>query len=147
MGENWTVRHINAIMRSKQWPSTAIFLLWDDFGGYYDHVPPPHYDAMGLGPRVPFLVISPWAKQGFVDSTTYEFSSVLRFIEDLHGLQCMTRRDCIANGISNAFDFAQPARPRKRKLILKLRQCTGLPERTVEAYNEAGAWAFKGLGD
>jgi phospholipase C len=119
-GENWTVGHLNALMRSRYWDSTAVIMVWDDFGGFYDHVPPPHLDVMGLGPRVPLLVISPWAKKGFIDSTTYEFSSVLKFIESLHGLDNLTARDGGAADMSNAFDFSQDP---GRKLLLKQRTC------------------------
>ena len=63
-GQNWTVGIVNSIMRSPLWSSTAIVLSWDDFGGFYDHVPPPHADFLGLGPRVPLVVISPWARRG-----------------------------------------------------------------------------------
>ena len=125
-GENWTVRLVNSIMRSPHWDSTAIVILWDDFGGFYDHVPPPHYDIMGLGPRVPLLVISPWAKQGYVDSTVYEFSSVLAFIETTFGLECMTHRDCQADPMLGAFDFESDVRPAERRLILTPRDCSGL---------------------
>jgi phospholipase C len=59
LGENWTVRQINAVMKSRYWKDTAIFLTWDDFGGFYDHVAPPHLDYISLGPRVPTIVISP----------------------------------------------------------------------------------------
>jgi phospholipase C len=128
MGENWTVAHINALMNSEYWKETAIFVLWDDFGGFYDHVPPPHYDVMGLGPRVPVLVISPWAKQGYVDHTTYEFASILKFIERLHGLPCMTQRDCIADDMFGAFDFSRQPDFDKRKLILEPRKCDLSPE-------------------
>jgi phospholipase C len=133
MGENWTVRRVNALMRSEFWKSLAIVIVWDDFGGFYDHVPPPHYDIMGLGPRVPLIVISPWAKEGYVDSTTYEFSSVLKFIETIHDLPCMTRRDCIANDMLDAFDFDSEKSPEQRKLILKPRRCELSPE-TKELY-------------
>jgi phospholipase C len=146
-GENWTVRTVNAIMRSKYWKSTAIFLTWDDFGGFYDHVKPPHYDIMGLGPRPPFLIISPWAKQGYVDSTTYEFSSVLKFIETIHGLDCMTPRDCGADDMMGAFDFDSEAKPADRKLILKERDCTGLPVAVAREYKQEGSDAFRYLGD
>lgn len=147
MGENWTVEVVNEIMRSKYWKSTAIFLVWDDFGGFYDHVPPPHYDIMGLGPRVPFLLISPWAKQGFIDSTEYEFSSVLKFIETVYGLDCMTGRDCRANNMLNAFDFTQDTLPRDRRLLLKPRECTGLPTKVARRYRRRGSDAFYALGD
>ncbi|MEA2452020.1 MAG: phospholipase [Actinomycetota bacterium] len=120
-GENWTVRHLNALMRSDLWDSTAVVMVWDDFGGFYDHVPPPHLDVMGLGPRVPLLIISPWAKSGYVDSTTYEFSSVLKFIETLHGLDNLTARDEQASDMLGAFDFEQD--PSDHKLLLSQRRC------------------------
>jgi phospholipase C len=124
-GENWTVRQVNAVMESKYWKNTVIVIVWDDFGGFYDPVVPPRYDIMGLGPRTPALIISPWTKRGdnpdggYIDSTEYEFSSVLKFIEDLHGLEPMTDRDANANSIANALDFTQP--PRLEPLILEER--------------------------
>ena len=120
-GENWTVRHLNALMRTKHWRDTAVFMIWDDFGGFYDHVPPPQLDVMGLGPRVPLLIISPWAKNGYIDSTTYEFSSVLKFIETVHGLDPLTDRDAQADPMLAAFDFDQD--PSDRQLILEERPC------------------------
>lgn len=120
-GENWTVEHLNLLMRSKHWENTVVFLLWDDFGGFYDHEPPPHLDVMGLGPRVPLLIISPWAKRGYVDSTVYEFSSVLKFIETVHGLEPLTERDAQADPMLSAFDFDQD--PSDRELILEQREC------------------------
>ena len=116
IGENWTVRYLNAVFQSRAWKSTAVVIVWDDFGGFYDHVVPPHYDVMGLGPRTPALIISPYTVAGenpdggAIDSTVYEFSSVLRFIEDLHGLQPMTDRDAQASPLAGAFDFTQPPR-------------------------------------
>ena len=89
-GENWSVRMINAIMRSPEWKHTAIFLTWDDFGGFYDHVPPPHVDIYGYGPRVPLLVISPYARPRTVFNDVSDFSSVLRFIEQIHDLPSLT---------------------------------------------------------
>jgi phospholipase C len=147
MGENWTVRYVNAIMRSEYWDSTAIFIVWDDFGGFYDHVPPPHYDEMGLGPRVPFLMISPWAKEGFIDHTTYELSSVVRFIETIWGLETLTRRDAQSDNMLGAFDFNQSKTPGERKLILEQRDCTDLPARSAAAYERDGPRAFEALGD
>jgi phospholipase C len=110
-GENWSTRVIDAIMQSPMWSSTAIFLTWDDWGGFYDHVPPPQIDKFGLGIRVPFLVISPYAKQGFIDHHHNEFSSVLRFIEDNWGLSQLTNRDREADDLDEAFDFARSPRP------------------------------------
>ena len=110
-GENWTTKVVNAIMQSPMWKDTAIFLTWDDYGGFYDHVPPPQVDDFGFGIRVPLLVISPYAKGGFVDHTLGEFSSVLRFIEDNWGLSQLTLRDEHASNLSSAFDFTQDPRP------------------------------------
>ena len=107
-GENWTVGIVNAIMRSPLWKSTAIVLSWDDFGGFYDHVPPPHADFLGLGPRVPLVVISPWARQG-VDHTTYDFTSVLRFIGENFGLPRLNARVDKLASLRSAFQFTKPA--------------------------------------
>jgi phospholipase C len=120
-GENWTVETINSIMKGPNWDSTAIVLTWDDFGGFYDHVPPPHVDLYGLGPRVPALVISPWAKPGFIDSKTYEFSSVLKTIENLFDLPTLASRDARASNMLASFDFGQKPNP---PLILKTRNCS-----------------------
>jgi phospholipase C len=119
-GENWTVRTVDAIMRSPRWKHTAIFLTWDDFGGFYDHVPPPHLDIYGYGPRVPLLVISPWAKPGIFHETS-DFSSVLRFMERLYGLPSLTARDRDANDLMDAFDFRQDPLP---PLDLHERDCS-----------------------
>jgi phospholipase C len=119
-GENWTVQHLNAIMRGPDWPTTAIILTWDDFGGFYDHVAPPNTDQLGLGPRVPLLVISPYAKQGVVSHTQYEFASVLQLIETRYKLKALTARDVEANSLLDMFDFSQPPAP---PLILPLRTC------------------------
>lgn len=123
-GENWTVRQVNALMRSSFWRSTAVVIVWDDYGGFYDPVAPPHVDILGLGPRTPALIISPYARTGenrlggYVDHTQYEFSSVLHFIELLHRLQPLTERDANADPLSSAFDFQNP---NFEKLILPVR--------------------------
>jgi phospholipase C len=123
-GENWSVDILNQIMSSKYWASTAVVLTWDDFGGFYDHVPPPHVDLYGMGPRVPTLVISPWAKRGAIDDTTMDFSSVLRFIETVFDLPPLTVRDANADDMLSAFDFTQ--RP-QQPLILHQRACPPKP--------------------
>jgi phospholipase C len=110
-GENWTTEIVNAVMEGPQWDTTAIFITWDDYGGFYDHVPPPQVDGFGFGIRVPLLVISPYAKRGFVTHELGEFSSVLRFIEDNWGLSQLTHRDREATPLSSAFDFTQDPRP------------------------------------
>ncbi len=119
-GENWTVQQINAVMKSPTWTTTAIVLTWDDFGGFYDHVPPPGVDSLGLGPRVPLIVISPYVKEGIVSHTVYEFASVLQLIESRYRLKALTGRDVEANSLLDMFDFTQsPAPP----LLLSLRNC------------------------
>ena len=81
-------------------------MTWDDFGGFYDHVPPPHLDLYGLGPRVPAMVISPWAKRGLIDHDQMDFASVLKFIETVFELPSLTARDGRANDMLSAFDFS-----------------------------------------
>jgi len=116
----YVTRLINAAMKGPDWGSTAIFLTWDDWGGFYDHVVPERLDRMGYGLRVPGLVISPWAKPGSIDHTTLSFDSYLKLIEDrfLGGApldpKTMSRpdsrpsvREDLANPLRKAFDFSQ----------------------------------------
>jgi phospholipase C len=110
-GENWTTEIVNAVMASPHWEDTAIFITWDDYGGFYDHVPPPQVDGFGFGVRVPLLIVSPYAKHGFVTDELGEFSSVLRFMEDNWGLTQLTHRDANATPLLSAFDFEQEPRP------------------------------------
>jgi phospholipase C len=119
-GENWFVELMNELGQSPYWDSTAVVLTWDDFGGFYDHVPPPHLDLYGLGPRVPAIVLSPWAKPGFVMHDDTEFASVLRLIETIFGLPALTQRDADTNDMLDAFDFQQQPQP---PLILDQRDC------------------------
>jgi phospholipase C len=81
-GQAWVTRTIDAVMRSPDWSSTAVFLSWDDWGGFYDHVAPPHVDENGYGIRVPGLVISPYARHGYIDHQVLSFDAYLKFIED-----------------------------------------------------------------
>jgi phospholipase C len=119
-GENWTVHILNALMRSPEWDHMVIVLTWDDFGGFYDHEPPPHLDLYGLGPRVPTIIISPWARPGFIDHELLEFASVLKLIETVFDLPSLTQRDRNAGDMLEAFDFRQPPNP---PLILEPRNC------------------------
>ncbi len=119
-GENWTVQQLNALMQGPAWNSTAVFLTWDDFGGFYDHVPPANLDRYGLGPRVPLIIISPYAKKGFISHTNYEFSSFLRFVELRWGLKALTERDTKANDMTDSFNFTQQPLP---PLVLQTRTC------------------------
>jgi phospholipase C len=120
-GENWTVQLMNALQRSPEWRSTAVVIVWDDFGGFYDHVPPPHVDIYGMGPRTPMLLISPWVKAGTIAHQTLEFASVLKMIETIWGIPPLTERDANASDMLDLFDFTQPPVP---KLILQPRDCS-----------------------
>ena len=81
-GQAWVTGLINAAMQGPEWNSTAIFLSWDDWGGFYDHVKPPVIDQNGYGLRVPGLVISPYARHGYIDHQTLSFDAYVKFIED-----------------------------------------------------------------
>jgi phospholipase C len=124
-GQTYVTGLINAIMRSPDWDSTAIFLAWDDWGGFYDHVNPPKVDENGYGLRVPALVISPYSRQGYVDHQTLSFDAYLKFIEDdfLGGQRLDPRTDGRPDprpdvredapqlgDLAADFDFSQPPR-------------------------------------
>ncbi len=126
-GENWTVQQLNAVMQGPEWNSTVVFLTWDDFGGFYDHVPPPAIGTSTLGPRVPLLIISPYARKGYVSHTQYEFSSFLKFAEDRFGLPALTARDSKAGDMLDSFDFNQEPQP---TLILQEHSCPIAPHLT-----------------
>jgi phospholipase C len=112
LGPSWVASVVNAVGESKFWKTTAIFVQWDDWGGMYDPVPPPHEGYDGLGFRVPLIVISPYAKQNYVSHVQYETASVLRFIEDLFGLSQLSQADeRAASPAADCFDFTQ--QPRK----------------------------------
>jgi phospholipase C len=111
-GPSWVASIVNAVGESKYWDSTAIFVLWDDWGGLYDHVPPPYEDYDGLGFRVPLIVISPYAKKNYVSHVQYETASVLRFVEDNFGLGQLAAADTrAADPATDCFDFTQSPRP------------------------------------
>jgi phospholipase C len=101
---------VNTVMQSPQWNSTAIFISWDDWGGFYDHVAPPKIDAYGLGIRVPGLIISPYAKQNYIDHNVYSFESWLKIVEKRFDITPMTARDTGALDMLDAFDFTQQPR-------------------------------------
>jgi phospholipase C len=124
-GQAYVTRIINTIMRSKAWPSTAIYVTWDDWGGFYDHVAPPNVDGQGYGFRVPGIVISPYARQGYIDHQRLSHDAFNKFIEDdfLGGQRLDPRTDGRpdprpgvrerARGLGNLardFDFSQPPR-------------------------------------
>ena len=111
LGPQWVTSVVNAIGESRFWDSTAIFIFWDEWGGWYDHVPPPYVDYDGLGFRVPLLVISPYARKNHVAHTQFEHGSILKFVEDTFGLARLAASDTRANSpVQDSFDFHQPPR-------------------------------------
>ncbi len=102
---------VNAVMEGPDWSTTAIFISYDEWGGFYDHVPPTRVDPYGLGIRVPGLVISPYARQGFIDHTVHSSASWLRIVEERFGLEPLTARDAGASDMIEDFDFSQKPRP------------------------------------
>ena len=136
LGENTTVAEINAVMRSPFWKNTAIVVTWDDFGGFYDHVAPPRVNPWGLGPRVPALIISPYARRGYVDHATYSFASLLRLVELRFGLPALTTLDAQATPPLGSFDFAAPpAAP----LLLAPHPCPIIPSVRISGAAQGGA--------
>ncbi len=103
-GQAWVQSLISAIQASPYWGSTVIFLTWDDYGGWYDHVVPPQVDKYGLGFRVPLLMISPFAKQGYIDHTLSDHTSLMKFIERVFDLPPVTQRDGMASDLMEALN-------------------------------------------
>ena len=109
-GPSWVSSVVGAVGASSYWNSTAIVVVWDDWGGWYDHVAPKHRNSYELGMRVPMLVISPYAKQGYVSHVHYEFGSILKFIEETFDLGSMKTTDAQANDLRDCFNFDAPPR-------------------------------------
>ncbi|HEY1428781.1 MAG TPA: alkaline phosphatase family protein, partial [Candidatus Tumulicola sp.] len=111
-GPSWVTSVVNTIGESKYWPNTAIFIMWDENGAWYDHVKPKMVDYDGLGMRIPLIVISPYAKKGYVSHQQYEHGSILKFVEDQFGLPRLAASDTRANSPeADCFNFNQ--KPRK----------------------------------
>ena len=122
----WLTDIVNALMESDGWEHTALFITWDEWGGFYDHVAPPEVDDIGLGFRVPTLVISPYAKRGYVDDAEGEFSSPLKFIEDNWGLPYLTGRIERTHNFEHVFDFERNPRTDAQPLP-PVEDCYGSP--------------------
>ncbi len=105
-GPSWVGSVVNAIGDSGYWNNTAIFITWDDWGGWYDHVTPTIYNSYELSFRVPLVVVSPYAKSQYVSHVQYEFGSILKFIEETFGLPSLDTTDARANDFSDLFDFS-----------------------------------------
>ncbi|GAC1648976.1 MAG: hypothetical protein NVS4B9_40250 [Ktedonobacteraceae bacterium] len=127
VGENQTISDIEAVMNSPAWANTVIILAWDDYGGFYDHVVPPVVDGLGLGFRVPLMIISPYAYAGdnptnpHVTHDVFEFSSVLKLAEEVFGLPSLGQRDVNAGDLMSTLDFSAVHNP---PLPLQQRTCT-----------------------
>jgi phospholipase C len=108
---NWVTDIVNAAMQGPLWDEIAIFVTWDEWGGLYDHVAPPKIDPTELGFRVPLLVISPYAKRGYIDDAFSEFSAPLRFVADNWDLPYLTPRIARSHNFEHVFDFDRSPRP------------------------------------
>jgi phospholipase C len=106
-GPSWVASVVDAIGKSQYWKDTAIFVTWDDWGGWYDHVPPPQYNSYELGFRVPLIVISPYAKNGYVSHVPHEFGSILKFTEEMFGLGSLGTTDVRSDDLSDCFNFSR----------------------------------------
>jgi len=111
LGEKATQTMLHALMQSDSWKSSAFFLTYDDWGGWYDHVPPPQIDERGYGFRVPSLLVSPYARKGHIDHTLLDHTSILKFIEENWNIPPLAERDTKANNFTSAFDFSSAPRP------------------------------------
>ena len=113
-GPSWVAAVVNAIGKSKYWDSTAIFLTWDDWGGWYDHVQPQRLNSYELGFRVPLVIISPYVKKGCVSHVDHEFGSILKFAEETFALGSLDTTDVRSDDLSDCFDFTQKPRAFKK---------------------------------
>ncbi|MBV9028407.1 MAG: hypothetical protein JO311_07285 [Candidatus Eremiobacteraeota bacterium] len=137
-GPSWVAGIVNAVGESAYWDSTAVVVLWDDWGGFFDSVPPPQLDFRGLGERVPCIIISPYARSGYVSHTRYEFGSVLKFVEEAFVLPQLSTvgvgsgyTDGRAYSISDAFDFTRGPR-RFQPIVAKYSRAYFLAQRPSE---------------
>jgi phospholipase C len=127
-GQRFVKALIQELMRSEFWASSAFMLLYDDWGGWYDHVIPPQVDQNGYGLRVPGILVSPYAKKGYIDNTQLDFTSILKFIEENWGVDPIAQRDKSANNFLEAFDFNQQPR---RPVFVTMTRTTGGPAKVV----------------
>lgn len=107
LGPAWVASLVDAIGQSRYWNSTVVFVTWDDWGGWYDHVAPQERYADGLGFRVPLLVISPYARTGYVSHVDHDFGSILHFAEEVFDLPSLDQRDCTSDDLMDMLDFGQ----------------------------------------
>ncbi len=110
-GPAWVSSIIDAVGNSSYWSSTAVLVTWDDWGGWFDHVVPPQLDVMGLGYRVPLLIVSPYVKPGYVSHVQHEDGSIVKFIEEVYGLPSLGATDVRADDLGDFFNLSQQPRP------------------------------------
>jgi phospholipase C len=127
--QNFVASVVNAIMKSPAWSSTAIFLTWDDFGGFHDHVRPPVVDGIGLGSRVPLIVISPYATPGYISHAQGEFASFDKFIEENWNLPSLGERDSLpaTSDLRDFFNFSQTPNPPLTEAMLPYSNVLSVP--------------------
>lgn len=106
-GPAWVASIVNAVGSSQYWNNTAIFITWDDWGGWFDHVKPPIFNSYELGFRVPLIIVSPYARPAYVSHQQHEFASILRFIEDNWGLGTLGFTDARADDLADCFNYSQ----------------------------------------
>jgi phospholipase C len=111
LGPAWVASVVDAVGESKFWNSTAILIVWDDWGGWYDHVPPPVINQEGFGLRVPFIVVSPYARQAYVSHTVHSFGSMIHFAEEMLGVASLGQEDAFDDDLGDMFDFSQTPAP------------------------------------
>jgi phospholipase C len=109
-GPSWVADVVNAVGTSQYWQNSVIFVTWDDWGGWYDHVRPPIYNSYELGLRVPLIVISRFTPKGYVSHSQHEFGSILKFTEETFGLGSLNTTDARADDLADCFNFQQPPR-------------------------------------
>ncbi|MEO9169999.1 MAG: alkaline phosphatase family protein [Candidatus Baltobacteraceae bacterium] len=129
-GPEWVTSVVNAVGSGPLWSSTAIFVIWDDWGGWYDHVSPPQLDRMGLGFRVPLIVISPYAKRHYVSHVQHEFGSLVKLSELAFGLPSLHTTDDRSDALRDCFDFSQPVQ--RFEPIQAMRQAAFFEDNTLD---------------
>jgi phospholipase C len=127
-GQRFVKTLIQELMRSPEWSSSAFLLAYDDWGGWYDHVAPPQVDQGGYGLRVPALLVSPYARKGWVDNTQLDFTSVLKFIEENWNIAPLATRDAAANNFLEAFDFNSAPR---QAAFISMERGTAAPKKVI----------------
>jgi phospholipase C len=140
-GQRFVHGLVNSLMSSRAWDNSAFMMAYDDWGGWYDHVRPPHRDVHGDGFRVPALLVSAYARAHYLDNTALDFTSMLKFIEQNWRLRPLTSLDARAGSIMGAFDFAQP--PRRAEIIPLQRYAPPPPARVVR---DATLYGLYGIG-